>query len=254
MPRLAPAAKTRGQSGPSAPSPAPVNDESQVQRLRGIMARLRAPGGCPWDREQTHASLAPYLIEECCELLDTIDRADFPHMREELGDVLLQVVFHAQLAQEAGRFDLEDVAREICDKLVRRHPHVFGEGRLETSSEVLHQWDKIKAAEKPAAPGAPQPVVKNIPPALPALRRAHDVYKQLVKKHAVPSANEVHDEAAVMQLASGLDEATAGRRLFEIAAACRRAGIDPESALRRHTARVIDAAEREHAARATPPA
>lgn len=215
----------------------------EVERLREIMARLRAPDGCPWDREQTHATLAPYLIEECCELLDAIDRADMPHMCEELGDVLLQVVFHAQLASEAGVFDLEDVARGIADKLVRRHPHVFGDGRLETSGEVLRQWDQIKKAEKGIAPDAPDPLVKPLPPALPALLRAHDVYKTLAKKHALPTQNEVHDEFAIERLAHGLSEAEAGRKLFELAAACRRAGIDPESALRRHTNRVIDAAE-----------
>ncbi len=207
------------------------------------MARLRAPDGCPWDREQTHASLAPYLIEECSELLDAIDRGDMPHMCEELGDVLLQVVFHAQLASEAGRFDLEAVARGIADKLVRRHPHVFGEGRLETSSEVLRQWDQIKKAEKGIAPDAPDPLVKPLPPALPALLRARDVYKTLAKKHALPTESGVHDEFAVERLADGLTETEAGRKLFELAAACRRAGIDPESALRHHTNRVIEAAE-----------
>jgi MazG family protein len=217
--------------------------QSEVERLREIMARLRAPAGCPWDQEQTHASLAPYLIEECCELLDAIDRGDFPHMCEELGDVLLQVVFHAQLASEAGRFDLEAVARGIADKLVRRHPHVFGEGKLETSDQVLRQWDQIKKAEKGEAHDAPEPLVKPLPPALPALRRAHDVYKQLAKKKALPNSHDVHDEFAIERLAGDLDEAAAGRRLFEIAAACRRAGIDPESALRKHINCVIAAAE-----------
>lgn len=207
------------------------------------MARLRAPDGCPWDREQTHQTLAPYLIEECCELLDAIDREDYPHMCEELGDVLLQVVFHAQLASEAGRFDLDAVARGICDKLVRRHPHVFGDGKLETSGDVLRQWDQIKKAEKGGAPDAPEPLVKPLPPALPALRRAHDVYKTLHKKQALPTASDTHDEFAVERLAARLDEATAGRKLFELAAACRRIGVDPESALRHHINRVIDAAE-----------
>jgi len=207
------------------------------------MARLRAPDGCPWDREQTHQTLAPYLIEECCELLDAIDRGDFDHMREELGDVLLQVVFHAQLASEAGRFDFEAVAGGIADKLVRRHPHVFGSEKLNTSGQVLQKWEQIKQAEKGAAPGAPEPLVKPLPPAMPALRRAHDVYKMLARKEALPTASDVHDEFAVERASLDLDEAKAGRRLFELAAACRRAGIDPESALRRHTNRVIDAAE-----------
>ncbi|MGH8017439.1 MAG: nucleoside triphosphate pyrophosphohydrolase [Opitutaceae bacterium] len=211
------------------------------------MARLRAPDGCPWDREQTHASLAPYLIEECCELLEAIDREDFSHMEEELGDVLLQVVFHAQLAEEAGRFDLEAVARGISDKLVRRHPHVFGENRLETSSEVLRQWEQIKRAEKGVAAGEPDPFIKPAPGTLPALLRAVDVYKQLSRKHALPAGGAVHDESAVAQAAESLTEAAAGRKLFELAAACRRAGIDPESALRRHVSRVIDAAREQHA-------
>lgn len=210
------------------------------------MARLRAPDGCPWDREQSHASLAPFLIEECCELLEAIDRADFAHMQEELGDVLLQVVFHAQLAAEAGRFDLESVARGIADKLVRRHPHVFGENRLQTSDEVLDQWHKIKAVEKGLAPDAPPPLVKALPATLPALRRAYEVYKELLKKNALPAT---YDNAAVEQLAAGLDEASAGQKLFALAAACRRAGLDPESALRRHVLQVVDAAEREHDAR-----
>src|SRR5580698_9839091 len=126
---------------------------SAIDDLCSTVARLRAPDGCPWDREQTHQTLTRCLIDECSELLDTIDRMDLPHMREELGDVLIQVIFHAQLAEEAGRFDLEDVAREVNEKLIRRHPHVFGDGKLETSAQVLTQWDLIKAREKPA-PGA----------------------------------------------------------------------------------------------------
>jgi len=112
---------------------------SAIEELRLTIARLRGPGGCPWDQEQTHGTLVRCLIDEVSELIDTIDRLDFPHMREELGDVLIQVVFHAQLAEEAGHFDLEAVAREVNDKLIRRHPHVFGEGRLDTSDEVITQ-------------------------------------------------------------------------------------------------------------------
>lgn len=212
------------------------------------MTKLRAPDGCPWDREQTHETLRPYLIEECCEFLDTIDRGDIDHMCEELGDVLLQVVFHAQLAAEEGKFDFDDVAKSISDKLVRRHPHVFGKNRLETSGEVLHQWDQIKAAEKAARNGGVpepqenQPLVKPMPGMLPALLRAVDTYKQLVKRNAVPDGEGI-DAAAVAEVADGLDTAEAGRRLFELAAACRHAGIDPESALREHTLRVVEAAE-----------
>lgn len=211
------------------------------------MARLRAPGGCPWDIEQTHQSLAVCLIEECAELLDTIDRLDMEHMREELGDVLIQVVFHAQLAEEKGLFDLEAVAREINDKLIRRHPHVFGTGKLDTAEQVVVQWEQIKATEKkngqqPVATG----VFKRQPPALPSLLNALEVYKQVHKKKL--PAGDVIDEAHVAQLADGLTEADAGRRLFELAAACRRAGIDPESALRRETLRVTGEVEKRVAA------
>lgn len=217
---------------------------SAIEDLRQTVARLRGPGGCPWDQEQDHRSLAVCLVEECSELLDTIDRLDFPHMREELGDVLVQVVFHAQLAAEAGHFDLEAVAREINDKLVRRHPHVFGEGRLETAAQVIDQWEKIKATEKKNG-DAPAPgeagVFKRLPPRLPALLFAHDVFKQ-IEKRALP-AGAAYDRAAIARQAEGLDEATAGRALFALAAACRLAGIDPESALRREAQRVMRAVE-----------
>jgi len=223
---------------------------SAVDDLRRTVARLRAPDGCPWDREQTHQSLAVCLVEECAELLDTIDRLDMPHMREELGDVLIQVVFHAQLAEEKGQFDLEAVAAEINEKLIRRHPHVFGAGKADTSDQVISLWEKIKATEKkngsqPVAAG----VFKRQPPALPSLLVALEVYKQIHKKQL--PAEGLIDEPRVAQLAEGLTEADAGRRLFELAAACRKAGIDPESALRRETSRIARTVE-ERAAAAKP--
>lgn len=202
------------------------------------MARLRAPGGCPWDQEQTHQSLAVCLLEETCELLDTIDRLDMAHMREELGDVLIQVVFHAQLAEEKGLFDLEAVAREINDKLIRRHPHVFGDGHLETAAQVVDQWEKIKAGEKKNGPVAPKDgVFKRQPPVLPGLLQALEVYKQVHKKKL--PADGLIDEARVAQLAEGLTEERAGKLLFEIVAACRKAGVDPESAVRREALRIV---------------
>jgi MazG family protein len=214
---------------------------SALQELRATMARLRAPDGCPWDREQDHRTLSRYLIEECAELLDAIDRMDLPHMREELGDVLLQVVFHAQMAEEAGHFDLEQVAAEINEKLIRRHPHVFGEGRLGDSEAVLAQWEKIKAEEKAAAGRSEATRLKPLPPALPALLFANDVFKQLQKRGLLGLAPV--DGAAVASAAEGLDASEAGKRLFELAAACRLAGVDPEAALRLHTRKVIDAVE-----------
>jgi uncharacterized protein YabN with tetrapyrrole methylase and pyrophosphatase domain len=215
---------------------------SAIDELRQTIARLRGPGGCPWDQEQTHQSLARCLIDECSELLDTIDRLDFPHMREELGDVLIQVFFHAQLAQEAGRFDLEDVAREVNEKLVRRHPHVFGEGRLETSEQVLTQWEVIKAAEKQAR-GAGQPAhFKALPPRLPALMYAEAVWKQMGRKGLAEGPGVA--AGRVRELAAGLDDEALGRMLFEIAAAAQSRGLDPEGSLRRHADGLVSHAER----------
>ena len=122
----------------------------EIQRLRDIVAKLRGPDGCPWDQVQTHHSLAKCLVEEASETLEAIDREDYDSMREELGDLLLQVVFHALLAEEHGKFDLEEVAVEINEKLIRRHPHVFGEPdeRVNSAEEVLERWERIKAEEK----------------------------------------------------------------------------------------------------------
>jgi MazG family protein len=211
---------------------------SAIEDLRHTIARLRGPGGCPWDQEQTHATLVRCLIDEVSELIETIDRQDFPHMREELGDVLIQVVFHAQLAEEAGHFDLEAVAREVNDKLIRRHPHVFGDGKLDTSAQVLVQWDQIKAQEKKngAAGGVPT-VFKAMPPRLPALMFAEAVWKQIEKKK-LPVDGAV-DAAQVKALGQHLDEAMLGRMLFEIAAAAQARGLDAEGALRLHATKVM---------------
>lgn len=210
---------------------------SAIEDLCRTVARLRAPDGCPWDREQTHESLTRCLIDECSELLDTIDRMDLPHMREELGDVLIQVVFHAQLAAERGDFDFEAVARDINDKLIRRHPHVFGPKNVETSDQVLEIWEKVKAGEKAASGKTESAVFKKLPPRLPALMFAEDVAKRIAKQQL--PADGALNEARIAHMAETLDEASAGRRLFELAAACRLRGIDPESALRKETDRVM---------------
>jgi MazG family protein len=150
----------------------------QLARLRAIMHRLRAPGGCPWDAEQTHQSLVTNLIEETYETVDTIRRGDHEHLREELGDLLLQVIFHSELAEEAGRFNLDDVARGISDKLVRRHPHVFAASDAATSDEVLRQWDEIKRTEK--GDGG-KPYLHGTGNGLPALLRAAKLQKKAAK-------------------------------------------------------------------------
>ncbi len=214
---------------------------SAIDDLRQTMARLRAPDGCPWDREQTHQTLARCLIDECSELIEAIDRSDLPHMREELGDVLVQVVFHAQLAAERGDFDFDDVAREINEKLVRRHPHVFGAGRLNSSAEVLVQWDAIKRTERPAADGGGAPLFKQLPPRLPALMYAEAVWKQIEKKR-LNTAGRVN-AGEIRRLGADLTDEALGRQLFELAAAAQARGLDPEGALRRETSRVVREAE-----------
>lgn len=212
---------------------------SAIDDLRVTIARLRGPGGCPWDQEQTHASLVRCLIDEVSELIETIDRLDFPHMREELGDVLIQVVFHAQLAAEAGHFTLEEVAREVNEKLVRRHPHVFGDAaRLGTAGEVIETWEKIKAREKAAAGVAPSSsAFKALPPRLPALMFAEAVWKQITKVN-LPTAGVV-DRERIAAMAHDLDEQALGERLFELTAAARERGLDPEGALRRRADQVM---------------
>jgi MazG family protein len=150
----------------------------QLARLRAIMHRLRAPGGCPWDAEQTHGSLVSNLIEEAYETVDAIQRCDMEHLREELGDLLLQVVFHSELAEEAGRFDLDEVARGISDKLVRRHPHVFGASGVTTTDGVLKQWDEIKRGEKG---DEAEPYLHGTGKGLPALLRASKLQKKAAK-------------------------------------------------------------------------
>ena len=149
---------------PAAPAAEPVD------RLRGIVARLRAPDGCPWDREQTHASLKSALIEETYEVLAAIDAKDDVNLCEELGDLLLHITMHAQMASEAGNFDLDDVARGITEKMIRRHPHVFGDHAAADSAAVLLKWDEIKRREKGAA--ASESLMAGLPASLPALMRA----------------------------------------------------------------------------------
>ncbi len=215
-----------------------------IDELKATMVRLRAPDGCPWDQEQTHATLVRCLIDEVSELIDTIDRSDWPHMREELGDVLIQVVFHAQIAAEKGLFTFEDVARDINDKLVRRHPHVFGARRLGTSAEVLVEWEKIKATEKKLGPApSATAIFKDLPPRLPALMFAEAIWKQIEKKR-LPVAGVV-DVAQVEALSRQLDEPLLGKLLFELAAAARSRGLDPEGALRLYATRIMANVEKQ---------
>lgn len=151
---------------------------SQLERLRAIMHRLRAPGGCPWDAEQTHTTLIPNLIEEAYETVDAIERSDMADLKEELGDLLLQVVFHAEIAEGGGRFNLDDIARGISDKLVRRHPHVFATSGANTTDAVLQQWEEIKRSEKG---DEEKPYLHGVGKGLPGLLRATKLQKKAAK-------------------------------------------------------------------------
>src|ERR1035437_9885937 len=149
-----------------------------MEELLEIMRRLRAPGGCPWDREQTLDTLKPFLIEECYEVLDAIESGDPARHEEELGDVLLQVVFQAQLRTEAGQFGFDAVARRLAGKLIRRHPHVFADNKVADSADVLRNWEKIKAVEKR---GERESAVDGVPRHLPALMKAHQVQSRAAR-------------------------------------------------------------------------
>jgi XTP/dITP diphosphohydrolase len=187
-----------------------------------VMDRLRSPGGCPWDAEQTHATLATYLVEETYETLEAIDTGDRDHLREELGDLLLQVVFHARIAGEDpdDAWSVDDVAGGIVDKLVRRHPHVFGSTTAETAADVEAGWERQKAAEKGRASA-----VDGVPMALPALSLATKLVHRAEK-------NGIHVEPA--------DGDTVGDRLMLLAVEARAAGLDPESELRAAARRFAD--------------
>lgn len=203
-----------------------------MERLRAIMHRLRAPGGCPWDAEQSHESLVPNLIEEAFETVDTIRSGDRMHLREELGDLLLQVVFHSELAEEAGDFDFDGVAREISEKLVRRHPHVFGGEGVDTADAVLQRWDEIKRVEKG---DERRPYLYGTGKGLPALLRASKLQKKAAKVgFDWPDEAGVIDKIKeeVREVEAALDEASfeeeLGDLLFSVVNLARKRKLDPE--------------------------
>jgi len=211
----------------------------QIERLRQIVERLRAPDGCPWDREQTHESLKPHLLEECYELLDAIDTQDDGELKEELGDLLLQVVMHAQMASEQHRFTLDDVAEVTADKLVNRHPHVFGENRLPNSAAVLRQWDAIKRGEKHQR----KSVLDGVPKNLPALAKAQKVQTKAARvgfdwQEARDVLSKIHEEIQEIDSASGKELADEiGDLLFAIVNFARKQKLDAEQLLSGATAK-----------------
>jgi MazG family protein len=227
-----------------------------------LMARLRAPGGCPWDRKQTPESLTPYVIEEAYEVIGAIEKGDWGELREELGDLLLQVVFQARIAEEAGRFGIADVVRGIHDKLVRRHPHVFGDARAEDAEEVLANWERIKLDEK-----AGRSVVAGVDPRLPALQRAWRMQKKVSKvgfdwerpEGALAKLEEELEEFRRARAEEGPERAEEemGDALFALVNVARLAGINPEEALKKSVAkfdRRFRAVEEGLRARGTDPA
>ncbi|HUU64864.1 MAG TPA: nucleoside triphosphate pyrophosphohydrolase, partial [Dehalococcoidales bacterium] len=150
---------------------------SHFDTLVEIIARLRGPGGCPWDREQTHASLREDLLEECYEVLEVLDEGDVKRLGEELGDLLMQVVFHAQIAAEAGEFEISDVIRSISTKLIQRHPHVFGSLKVKDADEVLVNWEALKRNER----GSETSILANVPKQLPALSYSQDIQSRVAR-------------------------------------------------------------------------
>ncbi len=216
---------------------------SQFQRLTQIMAQLRDPeNGCPWDLQQTHQTLRASLIEESAEVLDAIESGDKANLREELGDLLLQVVFHAQLAGENGDFDLEDVAQTINEKLVRRHPHIFGDVRADDAQTVKANWDVIKAQEKAERGEVSTSILGDVPVELPALASALKISKRAAKvgfewPNEAGVLEKLREEVGEVEdaLRNESEERVAeelGDLLFTVVNLARWRGIDPELALR----------------------
>ena len=200
-----------------------VDPASQLQHLREVMDRLRSPGGCPWDAEQTQESLLTYLLEESYEFIEAVEEGDRQEMREELGDVLLQVFFHARMAQEhpTDPFNVEDIAKGVAEKLIRRHPHVFSDVKVSGSAEVLENWEAQKAAEKGRTSA-----VEGVPLSQPALAlatkliyRAQKYGHKIAIEHPIKLADDTNDEELGQVLIGILDQALA-------------LNLDPESALR----------------------
>lgn len=215
----------------------PQKERYSVDDLVEILALLRSPEGCPWDREQTHESIRSNMLEEACEAIEAINQHDAEHLKEELGDVLFQVVFHAQMAAEAGTFTLEDVADGICKKMLARHPHVFGNVAAADAGEALAAWDAVK--RQTSTNQAQADLLQNVPRSLPALMRAEKVQRRAARggyDRADLSEALADFKATVKTLENAVqtgntDVASLGRMLFATVALARRMGWDAEQAL-----------------------
>lgn len=221
----------------------PSDDQAPIDQLLAIMTRLRSrDGGCPWDLEQTFETIAPYTIEEAYEVRDAIQRGDRTALKDELGDLLFQVVFHAQMAAEEDAFTFDDVVAAICDKMIRRHPHVFGDSDIASAEAQTEAWERQKAAERAAKADGDGSVLDDVPPALPALQRAEKLQKRAARvgfdwPDIAPVLAKLDEERAE------LAEATAGGDrdrmademgdvLFAVTNLARHLGLDPEESLR----------------------
>jgi MazG family protein len=225
----------------------PTTTGERFEHLVGIMARLRAPGGCPWDREQNFDTIKPYLLEEAYEVFDAIDQRDWPGLAEELGDLMLQAVFFAQMASEEGKFRIDDSLDAISEKLIRRHPHVFSEGTANTSEEVLRRWDEIKADEKKARGKPQQGRLDSVPRNLPALVEAQQISSKAAAvgfdwEHPGQVLDKLDEElrelAAARQNGTGGEvEGEIGDLFFVLVNLARKLKVDPEQALRKTNAK-----------------
>jgi tetrapyrrole methylase family protein/MazG family protein len=238
---------------PTGPVPSSREGDRLLDLVR-VVARLRAPDGCPWDRAQTHRTLRRHLLDESYELLDAIEDGDPLRMKEELGDVLLQAVFHSQMASDEGAFDVDDVAEVTVQKLIRRHPHVFGEVVARTPDQVYSNWERIKASEK----GDGQRIDSEIPRVLPALLGAQKVQRRAAGRgfdwaELAGAVDKVREELAELEDAARATEGDdregaakdaleqeVGDVLFAITALARKLGVDAETALRSTTRRFVD--------------
>lgn len=207
---------------------------NRFKTMVNIVAKLRAPDGCPWDREQTHASLREHLLEECYEVLEAVDKEDWPALSGELGDLLLQVVLHVQIAQEAGEFELADVLTGINTKLIHRHPHVFDSVKAETVEEVLHDWEKLKQME-----GGDTSVLDGVPQQMPALAYSQAIQRRMSHlgfdwQDAKGVIKKMGEEAKELKRADTDKERAQefGDLLFTLVNGARKMGVDPEAALR----------------------
>lgn len=221
-----------------------------IDELLNVVRRLRGPRGCPWDRQQTHKSLRYHLIEEAYEVLDAIDASDDQSLKEELGDLLLHVALHSQMASERGAFDFNDVARCLVKKLVFRHPHVFGIRKIRSADAVLAQWDRLKAAEKEKSGKTRSSALDGIPRRLPALERAQKLWKKATKANlVVPGSKQGRRSANNARLGLQFRSQRAiGEVLFEMACHCQERGWRAEDLLRqeiKRRERILRRAERQ---------